>query len=385
MAVAAASRPERGVMSSPSFVDHVRVTFWKFPFPLCLTQDTLRNSYETSRGSPGAHVKKLINDPFDVVEEMLDGFLEANDDIVKRVGRRSIARVASPIPGKVAIVVGGGSGHLPAFAGYVGQGMADAAAFGNIFASPPARPIVEATVAADSGAGALYLYGNYAGDCLNFDKAQDQCRELGHDVRTVVLNDDVASAPKAEAHKRRGIGGLFWVFRIAGAKAEQMASLDEVFEIATRANANTRTVGVGLTSCTVPANGRPTFSIGDDEMELGLGIHGEPGIRRQKVAPIDEVVETMFEMILGDLDYSGSSVALSVNGLGGTPAEELYVVYRKAKEICDRNKLRVVHKNVGEMVTALEMAGTSISLVRLDDEMDKLLASPVNTCMYKKP
>jgi len=330
-------------------------------------------------------VKKLINDPFDVVEEMLDGFLEANDDIVKRVGRRSIARVASPIPGKVAIVVGGGSGHLPAFAGYVGQGMADAAAFGNIFASPPARPIVEATVAADSGAGALYLYGNYAGDCLNFDKAQDQCRELGHDVRTVVLNDDVASAPKAEAHKRRGIGGLFWVFRIAGAKAEQMASLDEVFEIATRANANTRTVGVGLTSCTVPANGRPTFSIGDDEMELGLGIHGEPGIRRQKVAPIDEVVETMFEMILGDLDYSGSSVALSVNGLGGTPAEELYVVYRKAKEICDRNKLRVVHKNVGEMVTALEMAGTSISLVRLDDEMDKLLASPVNTCMYKKP
>lgn len=330
-------------------------------------------------------MKKLINDPFDVVEEMLDGFLEANDDIVKRVGRRSIARVASPIPGKVAIVVGGGSGHLPAFAGYVGQGMADAAAFGNIFASPPARPIVEATVAADSGAGALYLYGNYAGDCLNFDKAQDQCRELGHDVRTVVLNDDVASAPKAEAHKRRGIGGLFWVFRIAGAKAEQMASLDEVFEIATRANANTRTVGVGLTSCTVPANGRPTFSIGDDEMELGLGIHGEPGIRRQKVAPIDEVVETMFEMILGDLDYSGSSVALSVNGLGGTPAEELYVVYRKAKEICDRNKLRVVHKNVGEMVTALEMAGTSISLVRLDDEMDKLLASPVNTCMYKKP
>lgn len=330
-------------------------------------------------------MKKLINDPFDVVEEMLDGFLEANDDIVKRVGRRSIARVASPIPGKVAIVVGGGSGHLPAFAGYVGLGMADAAAFGNIFASPPARPIVEATVAADSGAGALYLYGNYAGDCLNFDKAQDQCRELGHDVRTVVLNDDVASAPKAEAHKRRGIGGLFWVFRIAGAKAEQMASLDEVFEIATRANANTRTVGVGLTSCTVPANGRPTFSIGDDEMELGLGIHGEPGIRRQKVAPIDEVVETMFEMILGDLDYSGSSVALSVNGLGGTPAEELYVVYRKAKEICDRNKLRVVHKNVGEMVTALEMAGTSISLVRLDDEMDKLLASPVNTCMYKKP
>lgn len=330
-------------------------------------------------------MKKLINDPFDVVEEMVDGFLEANDDIVKRVGRRSITRVDSPIAGKVAIVVGGGSGHLPAFAGYVGQGMADAAAFGNIFASPPARPVVEATLAADSGAGALYLYGNYAGDCLNFDKAQDQCRELGHDVRTVVLNDDVASAPLEEAHKRRGIGGLFWVFRIAGAKAEEMATLDEVFEIATRANANTRTVGVGLTSCTVPANGRPTFDIGDDEMELGLGIHGEPGIRRQKITPIDDVVETMLDMILGDLDYSGSDVALSVNGLGGTPAEELYVVYRKAKEICDRHGLRIKHKHVGEMVTALEMAGASISLVRLDEEMDRLLNAPVNTCMYKKP
>ena len=330
-------------------------------------------------------MKKLINDPFDMVEEMVDGFLSANDDIVRRVGRRSIARVASPIDGKVGIVVGGGSGHLPAFAGYVGQGMADGAAFGNVFASPPARPVVEATTAVDSGAGVLYLYGNYAGDCLNFDKAQDQCREMGMDVRTVVLNDDVASAPIDQGDRRRGIGGLFWVFRIAGAKAEQMASLDEVFEIATRANANTRTVGVGLTSCTVPANGRPTFHLEEDEMELGLGIHGEPGIKRQKVAPVDDIVKAMMDMILGDLDYSGSEVALSVNGLGGTPAEELYVVYRKAKEICDANGLRVRHKNVGEMVTALEMAGASISLVRLDDEMGALLDSTVNTCMYKRP
>ena len=205
------------------------------------------------------------------------------------------------------------------------------------------------------------------------------------DVRTVVLNDDVASAPIDQADRRRGIGGLFWVFRIAGAMAEQMASLDEVFEIATRANANTRTVGVGLTSCTVPANGRPTFHLEEDEMELGLGIHGEPGIKRQKVAPVDDIVDAMMDMILGDLDYSGSEVALSVNGLGGTPAEELYVVYRKAKEICDANGLRVRHKNVGEMVTALEMAGASISLVRLDDEMGALLDSTVNTCMYKKP
>jgi dihydroxyacetone kinase-like protein len=329
-------------------------------------------------------MKKLINDPFDVVEEMVEGFIAANDHIVKRVGRRTIARLESPIPGKVGIVVGGGSGHLPAFAGYVGEGMADAAAFGNVFASPPAKPIIEATQACDSGAGVLYLYGNYAGDCLNFDKAQDRCREMGHQVQTVVLNDDVASASAAEADRRRGIGGLFWVFRIAGGKAARGASLDEVVEIAQRANANTRTFGVGLTSCTVPANGRPTFALGDDEVELGLGIHGEPGIERRKIGPVDEVIEEMFNAITADLDYSGARVAVLVNGLGGTPAEELFVVYRKVKELCDKAGLTIAHKHVGEMVTALEMAGMSISLTRLDAEMDDLLNTPVNTCMYTK-
>ena len=248
-------------------------------------------------------MKKLINDPFDMVEEMVDGFISANDDIVKRVGRRTIARLASPIPGKVGIVVGGGSGHLPAFAGYVGSGMADAAAFGNVFASPPAKPIIEATEACDSGAGVLYMYGNYAGDCLNFDKAQDRCRELGHQVQTVVLTDDVASAPPEEMHRRRGIGGLFWVFRVVGAKAEEGAPLESVVEIAQRANASTRTIGVGLTSCTVPANGRPTFDLGEDELELGLGIHGEPGMERKKIGPVDDLVEEMFAVLLGDVDF----------------------------------------------------------------------------------
>lgn len=330
-------------------------------------------------------MKKLINDPFDMVEEMVDGFISANDDIVKRVGRRTIARLASPIAGKVGIVVGGGSGHLPAFAGYVGSGMADAAAFGNVFASPPAKPIIEATEACDSGAGVLYMYGNYAGDCLNFDKAQDRCREMGHRVQTVVLNDDVASAPPEDMHRRRGIGGLFWVFRVAGAKAEQNADLDAVVEIAQRANASTRTIGVGLTSCTVPANGKPTFDLGEDELELGLGIHGEPGMERKKIGPVDDLVEEMFAVLLGDLDFRDHDVALSINGMGGTPAEELYVVYRKAKEICDREGIRIRHKMVGELVTALEMAGASISLMRLDDEMSRLLDTPVNTCMYKKP
>ncbi len=330
-------------------------------------------------------MKKLINDPFEVVDEMFTGFVAANDRIVKAVGKRSIARVQSPIPGKVGIVVGGGSGHLPAFAGYVGKGMADGAAFGNIFASPPSKPIVEATIAVNSGAGVMYTYGNYQGDCINFDKAQDQCRAMGISVESVVLNDDVLSAPKEAALKRRGIGGLFLVWHVAGAKAEQMAPLDQVVAVTQKANNNTRTVGVGLTSCIVPANGQPTFSLPDDEMEIGLGIHGEPGVKRVKARGIDSVVDEIMDSIMADLDFKGNDVALLVNGLGGSPAEELYVVYRRVKQICDANRINIRFKHVGEQVTALEMAGVSISLMRLDTEMhDLIVNSVVDTCMYAK-
>jgi len=330
-------------------------------------------------------LKKLINDPFDVVEELVAGFIQANDQIIKRVGHRSIARLNSPIAGKVGIVVGGGTGHLPAFAGYVGKGMADGAAFGNIFASPPAKPIIEATVAVNGGAGVMYTYGNYQGDCINFDKAQDKCREMGIPVQSVVLNDDVLSAPKDQAHKRRGIGGLFLVWHVAGAKAEQMAPLDEVVAATLKANANTRTVGVGLTSCIVPANGKPTFHLADDEMEIGLGIHGEPGIKRVKLRPIDSIIDELMDSILADLDYKGEDVAVLVNGLGGSPAEELYVVYRRVQEICTANKINIKFKHVGEQVTALEMAGVSVSLLRLDSEMHGLIqGSSIDTCMYKK-
>ena len=330
-------------------------------------------------------MKKLINDPFEVVDEMFEGYVRANDHIVKAVGKRSIARIESPIAGKVGIVVGGGSGHLPAFAGYVGKGMADGAAFGNIFASPPAKLIVEATLAVNSGAGVMYTYGNYQGDCINFDSAQEQCRAMGIKVDTVVLNDDVLSSPKSEAEKRRGIGGLFLVWHVAGAKAEQLASLEDVVAVTKKANANTRTVGVGLTSCIVPANGKPTFELPDDEMEIGLGIHGEPGIKRVKIRSIDSIVDEMVEAILADLDYVGSDIALLVNGLGGSPAEELYVVYRRVAQICDANKINIRFKHVGEQVTALEMAGTSISLMRLDTEMHDLIKnSSVKTCMYSK-
>ena len=330
-------------------------------------------------------MKKLINDPFDTVQELFEGFASANDHLIKQVGHRSIARIESPIAGKVGIVVGGGSGHLPAFAGYVGKGMADGAAFGNIFASPPAKPVIEATIAVNSGAGVMYTYGNYQGDCINFDKAQDHCRELGIQVQTVVLNDDVLSAPKDQAHKRRGIGGLFLVWHVAGAKAEAMASLDEVVAVTSKANANTRTVGVGLTSCTVPANGKPTFSLPEDEMEIGLGIHGEPGIKRVKLRPIDSVIDEIVESILADLDYKGSDVAVLVNGLGGSPAEELYLVYRRVSQILKANNINIRFKHVGEQVTALEMAGVSVSLMRLDTEMHDLIKnSVVDTCMYKK-
>jgi dihydroxyacetone kinase len=330
-------------------------------------------------------LKKLINDPFDVVDEMFEGFISANDHIIKPVGKRSIARLESPIAGKVSIVVGGGSGHLPAFAGYVGKGMADGAAFGNIFASPPSKPVVEATVAVNGGAGVMYTYGNYQGDCINFDKAQDQCRQMGIPVQSVVLNDDVLSAPKDQASKRRGIGGLFLVWHVAGAKAEQMASLDEVVAATQKANNNTRTVGVGLSSCIVPANGQPTFSLADDEMEIGLGIHGEPGVKRVKSRGIDSVIDEIMESILADLDYKGSDVALLVNGLGGSPAEELYVVYRRVKQICDAHKINIRFKHVGEQVTALEMAGVSVSLMRLDTELHDLITNAVvDTCMYKK-
>jgi dihydroxyacetone kinase len=330
-------------------------------------------------------LKKLINDPFDVVDEMFEGFISANDHIIKPVGKRSIARLESPIAGKVGIVVGGGSGHLPAFAGYVGKGMADGAAFGNIFASPPSKPVVEATVAVNGGAGVMYTYGNYQGDCINFDKAQDQCRQMGIPVQSVVLNDDVLSAPKDQASKRRGIGGLFLVWHVAGAKAEQMASLDEVVAATQKANNNTRTVGVGLSSCIVPANGQPTFSLADDEMEIGLGIHGEPGVKRVKARGIDSVIDEIMESILADLDYKGSDVGLLVNGLGGSPAEELYVVYRRVKQICDAHKINIRFKHVGEQVTALEMAGVSVSLMRLDTELHDLITNAVvDTCMYKK-
>lgn len=320
-----------------------------------------------------------------MVEELVDGFVAAHDPIIRRTGRRSIARIDAPVKGKVGIVVGGGSGHLPAFAGYVGKGMADAAAFGNIFASPPAKPIIEASLAVHSGAGLLYTYGNYQGDCINFDKAMAHCRSLGIPVEKVVLNDDVLSAPLHEAEKRRGIAGLFLVWQVAGAKAESMASLEEVVHVTQKAADNTRSAGIGLTSCTVPAFGQPTFSLAENEIEIGLGIHGEPGIRRSTLRPVNALVDEIMEAIRSEVDFAGEDIALLINGLGGSPLEELYVVYQHVASICRKNHTRIRFKHVGEQVTALEMAGFSISIMRLDAELhDLITGNQIDTCLYKK-
>ena len=328
-------------------------------------------------------MKKLINDPFDFVEESLEGFLLAHEDLVKRVGRRAIARIDAPIEGKVGVVIGGGSGHLPAFMGYVGRGGADAAPIGNIFASPPAKPILEATLAANGGKGVVYSYGNYAGDVMNFDRAAARAKtEHGIDVETVLVTDDVASAPKDQVDRRRGIAGDFFVFKVLAAKAETMADLASVVATTRRANDYTRTVGVGLSACTVPAHGKPTFHLADDELEVGLGVHGEPGIRRSHIEPVDALVDEILGIILADKDYGGSDVAVLVNGLGATPYEELYIMYRRARQVLEGHGVGIRRSYVGEYITSLEMAGASITLMQLDEELHDLLAAPAQCPMF---
>lgn len=329
-------------------------------------------------------MKKLINDPFDFVDEMLEGFLMAHADQVRRVGRRAVARLDAPVMGKVGVVIGGGSGHLPAFMGYVGKGSADAAPVGNIFASPPAKPVLEATRAANGGVGVVYSYGNYAGDVMNFDRAAELARLEGIEVRTVLVTDDVASAPQAELHRRRGIAGDFFVFKALAAKAETMADLGAVVRAGEKANANTRTIGVALSACTVPANGKPTFSLGADEMEIGLGIHGEPGLRRARIEPVDRIVEEMFAALEADLEFAGEDVAVLVNGLGATPPEELYLIYRHLARLMQDRRMTTRQLYIGEYVTSLEMAGASVTLMRLDAELLELVKMPAECPMFSQ-
>jgi dihydroxyacetone kinase-like protein len=331
-------------------------------------------------------MKKIINDPFAVVDEMIDGYVAAHPDLVKRApggNGRAVVRASGPIAGKVGVIIGGGSGHEPAFMGYVGEGSADGCPVGNVFASPPPDPILAATRAVSGGAGVIYSYGNYSGDVMNFDMAAEMAAMEGIEVRTVLVTDDVASAPKGKEDERRGIAGGFFVFKAIAARATEMVSLAEVEASARKANARTRTMGVALAACTVPAAGRPTFSLADDEMEIGLGIHGEPGMRRGSIETADTITDSLVDAILADLPLvKGDRVAVLVNGLGATPAMELYIMFRRVAARLGELGVTIHRSYVGEYVTSLEMAGASVTLIQLDDELARLVDAPARTPMF---
>jgi dihydroxyacetone kinase-like protein len=331
-------------------------------------------------------MKKILNRPTDYVNEMLDGLCAAHPQYYRRTGAegRVVVRRDAPIRGKVGIVTGGGSGHLPMFTGYLGAGLLDACAIGDVFSSPGVDLMTAAIRAADGGAGVLRLYGNYGGDRMNFDMAGELVEMEGVRTTTVLVADDVASAGPEERHKRRGVAGLVLCYKMAGAKAAAGASLDEVTALAQKAADSCRSVGVALTPCTVPCAGRPTFTIGEDEMETGMGIHGEPGVRRGPLRKADEIVGEMLEMLLADMPLaSGDRVSVLVNSLGATPLEELYIAYRYVDAKLKELGVTVVSPLVGRYATSMEMAGMSLTFSKLDAELEALLKAPCD-CPFLK-
>jgi phosphoenolpyruvate---glycerone phosphotransferase subunit DhaK len=329
-------------------------------------------------------VKKLINKPEDFVDEMLDGLLKAYpEELMYAEEIHAIVRADAPVSGKVALATGGGSGHLPVFLGYVGRGMLDGCAVGDVFASPSADTMLTVTKRINGGKGVVYIYGNYSGDKLNFNMSSEMADLEDIPVRTVLVKDDVASAPAPEADRRRGVAGMIFAFKCAGAKADLGGSLDEVAAIAEKVLANTRTMGVALSPCTVPMAGKPTFTIGEDEMEIGMGIHGEPGMKREKLQPADQVAERMATTILAEMPVkAGDRMAVMVNSLGATPPEELYILFRKAHEILTARGVTVHRAYIGEYATSMEMAGASFTFFRLDDELAALLDAPAHTPFF---
>ncbi|HEO8418764.1 dihydroxyacetone kinase subunit DhaK [Niallia sp. FSL W8-0635] len=331
-------------------------------------------------------MKKLINNPTNVVDEMIEGYVNAYPQYVKQLAenKRSLITAKESRDNKVGILIGGGSGHEPAFMGYVGEGMADGVAVGNIFASPPPDPILEATKVIDKGAGVVYIYGNYAGDVMNFGMAAELADlECSIEVGSVLVTDDVASAPKNEIEKRRGIAGEFFVTKVAGAAAENGYSLTEVVRVAQKANDYTRTMGVGLTPCSLPQTGKPSFELAETEMEIGLGHHGEPGVEKGELAQADHVAERLVQDILVDMPLDqGEEVAVLVNGLGSTTRMELYIMFRKVKQILSGKGIIIHRSYVGDYSTSLEMGGCSVTLIKLDDELKKLVDQPADCAMF---
>jgi dihydroxyacetone kinase-like protein len=326
-------------------------------------------------------MKKLINNPENVVREELEGIALAHPDLVKvYYDPYYIVRADAPVKGKVGLVSGGGSGHEPLHGGYVGMGMLDAACPGEVFTSPTPDQMLEATKAVDGGAGVLHIVKNYTGDVMNFEMAAEMAQMEGIEVASVVTNDDVAVQDSLYTAGRRGVGITVFVEKIAGAAAEEGRPLAEVAAVAAKVNDLGRSMGMALTSCTVPQAGKPTFELGEDEMEIGIGIHGEPGRTRMKIAPADEITEMLTMPILEDLPFKqGDTVIAMVNGMGGTPLIELYIVYRKLHHILEGHGISIARNLVGNYITSLEMAGVSITLMKADDELIKLWDAPVKT------
>ena len=329
-------------------------------------------------------MKKCINSPENYVREMVEGIIAAHSDRLRLAeGNFRAVITARPKPGKVAIVTGGGSGHLPLFLGYVGDGLADGCTVGNVFASPGSADMYETIKAADNGAGTLLLFGNYGGDRLNFEMAAELAEMDNINTITLLGADDVASSSNEEREKRRGVAGIFFAYKIAGACAADMKSLDEVAEVTEKALFAIRSMGVAFSSCILPEAGKPTFEIAEDEIEIGMGIHGEPGISRTKLMTADEIASELAERIIADLPYEkGDEAAVLVNGLGATPLDELYIVFRAMAHELEQRGISIYRSYVGEFATSMEMAGLSVSLMRLDDQLKRYLDAPCNSPFF---
>lgn len=325
-------------------------------------------------------MKKLINDPADVVAESLRGMAMAHPELRVDLVNRIVYRGDAPVAGKVGVISGGGSGHEPLHGGFVGPGMLDAACAGEVFTSPVPDQMLEATTNVDSGAGVLHIVKNYTGDVMNFEMAAELAAAEDISVESVVVDDDVAVQDSTYTAGRRGVGATVLVEKIAGAAAEQGRPLPDVADVACRVNAASRSMGIALTSCTVPAVGHPTFELSDTEIELGIGIHGEPGRQRLPLQPARAVAELMLEPILSDLDFTGADpVILFVNSMGATPLIELYVMYAEMAAILEKAGVQIARSLVGPYITSLDMAGCSVTLLRTDDELLRLWDHPVNT------
>jgi len=330
-------------------------------------------------------MQRILNNPDDIVDEMLSGFLNAHSDIVVKTDNQRVIKYVGAPANRVGVVTGGGSGHKPAFVGYIGKNMVDSVAVGEICSSPTADAFLHAFRAVDGKKGIACLYGNYSGDNMNVKMAVKMAKKEGLEVKTVVANDDVASAPKDQREKRRGVAGEVFMWKVGGAKASTGASLDEVIAAAQKAIDNTRSVGIGLTPCTLPAVGHPNFLIKDGTMEVGIGHHGEPGIEVCKLETAAQMAKRMVDIVIGDVPFvAGDDVAVLVSGLGATPVMELYVLYNEVDKLLNAAGIKTHRAYVGNYFTSLDMMGATLTVMKLDDELKELIDMPANSMGLKQ-